>query len=137
VLVECSRIATEIGFAGVLPRYRAMPCCQSDLVTRVKRRIVFESGEARRTSQGGSTRIGESDMNLYAPLISTRFNVWRDVMAYNEKNIGGLRRRQATPSEELYRPSSERGGTSPRRRRVCLRTQACKAEGDSSLIIPR
>jgi hypothetical protein len=43
VLVECSRISTEIGFAGVLPRYRAMPCRQSDMVTLVKRRLAFES----------------------------------------------------------------------------------------------
>ena len=47
VLVECSRISTEIGFAGVLPRYRAMPCCQSDMVALVKRRVAFESGEPR------------------------------------------------------------------------------------------
>src|SRR5262245_17276563 len=48
VLVECGRISTEIGFAGVLPRYRAMPCCQSDMITLVKRRIAFEYGESRR-----------------------------------------------------------------------------------------
>jgi DNA-binding NtrC family response regulator len=44
VLVECGRISTETGFAGVLPRYRAMPCFQSDLITLVKRRTAFESG---------------------------------------------------------------------------------------------
>ncbi|HEX5082019.1 MAG TPA: hypothetical protein VFY40_08235 [Blastocatellia bacterium] len=44
VLVECSRISNEVGLAGVLPGYRAMPCCQSDMVTLVKRRIAFESG---------------------------------------------------------------------------------------------
>ena len=47
VLVECGRLAAEIGFAGVLPRYRAMPCCQSDMVTLVKRRIAFESGASK------------------------------------------------------------------------------------------
>ena len=48
VLVECSRISNEIGFAGVLPKYRAMPCCQSDMVTLVKRRIAFESGAQKK-----------------------------------------------------------------------------------------
>jgi PleD family two-component response regulator len=48
VLVECSRISTEIGFAGVLPRYRAMPCYQSDLVTLAPRRIAFESGARKK-----------------------------------------------------------------------------------------
>ncbi len=47
VLVECSRISTAIGFAGLLPKYRAMPCCQSDLITLVKRRTAFESSESR------------------------------------------------------------------------------------------
>ncbi len=40
VLVECSRISTEAGFAGLLPQYRAMPCCQSDLVMLVRNRIA-------------------------------------------------------------------------------------------------
>lgn len=44
VLVECSRISAEIGFAGVLPRYRAMPCYHRDLITLVKRRIALEAG---------------------------------------------------------------------------------------------
>jgi DNA-binding NtrC family response regulator len=47
VLVECSRISTSIGFASLLPKYRAMPCCQSDLITLVKRRTAFESSESR------------------------------------------------------------------------------------------
>jgi hypothetical protein len=47
VLVECSGISTETGFAGALPRYRAMPCFQSDLVALVKRRIALESGEPK------------------------------------------------------------------------------------------
>jgi len=32
LLVEASGILTEPGLAGVLPRYRAMPCSRSDLV---------------------------------------------------------------------------------------------------------
>lgn len=40
VLVECSRIATEPGFAGLLPQYRAMPYCQHDLITLVKSQIA-------------------------------------------------------------------------------------------------
>jgi len=40
VFVECSRISTEPGFAGLLPQYRAMPCCQTDLVSLVRNRIA-------------------------------------------------------------------------------------------------
>jgi CheY-like chemotaxis protein len=32
LLVEASRVLTEPGLAGVLPKYRAMPCSRSDLV---------------------------------------------------------------------------------------------------------
>jgi len=48
VLVECSRISTGIGFAGVLPKYRAMPCRQADMIALVKRRIAFESGAQKK-----------------------------------------------------------------------------------------
>src|SRR5215510_1593135 len=47
VLVECSRISTEPGFAGLLPRYRAMPCCQSDLVALVRNRIAPAASNQR------------------------------------------------------------------------------------------
>lgn len=40
VLVECSRISTEPGFAGLLPKYRAMPCCQSEMVMLVRNQIA-------------------------------------------------------------------------------------------------
>lgn len=36
LLVEASRVLTEPGLAGVLPRYRAMPCSRSDLVKLVR-----------------------------------------------------------------------------------------------------
>lgn len=39
LLVEASRVLTEPGLAGVLPRYRAMPCSRSDLV-KLARRLV-------------------------------------------------------------------------------------------------
>jgi hypothetical protein len=48
VLVESSRISSEIGLDGVLPKYRAMPCRQSDIVTLVKRRLAFESGAQKK-----------------------------------------------------------------------------------------
>src|SRR5262245_9542323 len=47
VLVECSRISTEPGFAGLLPRYRAMPCRQADIVTLVRNRIAAAASYQR------------------------------------------------------------------------------------------
>lgn len=32
LLVEASRIAPVLSLAGVLPRYRAMPCCENEIV---------------------------------------------------------------------------------------------------------
>jgi hypothetical protein len=32
VLVEASRISSALGLAGVLPRYRAMPCCENEIL---------------------------------------------------------------------------------------------------------
>jgi hypothetical protein len=32
LLVEASRVASESGLAGLLPRYRAMPCSRADLL---------------------------------------------------------------------------------------------------------
>lgn len=32
LLVEASRISTVLSLAGVLPRYRAMPCCESEML---------------------------------------------------------------------------------------------------------
>jgi hypothetical protein len=40
VLVEASRLPPEPGLAGVLPKYRAMPCSQADLVALARRRIA-------------------------------------------------------------------------------------------------
>jgi len=48
VLVESSRISAEIGLDGVLPRYRAMPCRQSDMVTLVNRQLAFETGAQKK-----------------------------------------------------------------------------------------
>jgi DNA-binding response OmpR family regulator len=38
VLVDGSRIVAEPALAGVLPKYRAMPCSPAELVTLVRRR---------------------------------------------------------------------------------------------------
>ncbi len=40
LLVECSRISNEPGFAGLLPQYRAMPCRQPEIITLVNNRIM-------------------------------------------------------------------------------------------------
>ncbi|MGH9845364.1 MAG: hypothetical protein ACREEM_42160 [Blastocatellia bacterium] len=37
LLVEASRVVAESGLAGLLPRYRAMPCSRSDLVELARR----------------------------------------------------------------------------------------------------
>jgi hypothetical protein len=39
LLVEASRLASDPGLAGVLPKYRAMPCSYEELVTLARRRI--------------------------------------------------------------------------------------------------
>lgn len=44
LLVEASRILSEPGLAGVLPKFRAMPCSRSDLVKLARRMI---SGDGR------------------------------------------------------------------------------------------
>lgn len=36
LLVEASRLPNDLSYAGVLPRYRAMPCPQADLLRLVK-----------------------------------------------------------------------------------------------------
>ena len=40
LLVEASRVLTEPSLAGVLPRYRAMPCSRSDMVKLARRLIT-------------------------------------------------------------------------------------------------
>jgi hypothetical protein len=40
VLVEASRIATDVRLAGLLPKYRAMPCSRADLITLARQRIT-------------------------------------------------------------------------------------------------
>lgn len=40
VFVEASQIISETSFAGVLPKYRAMPCGYADLVTLVRQRLA-------------------------------------------------------------------------------------------------
>ncbi len=50
VLVDVSRITAEPVPAGVLPKYRAMPCSPSELVTLARRRLTAMTGrwQARR-----------------------------------------------------------------------------------------
>ncbi len=38
VLVEASRLKNDLNLAGLLPRYRAMPCSYTDILTLVRRR---------------------------------------------------------------------------------------------------
>ena len=40
VLVEASRIAADARLAGLLPKYRAMPCSHADLITLARKRIA-------------------------------------------------------------------------------------------------
>jgi DNA-binding response OmpR family regulator len=47
VLVECSRISNEPGFAGLLPQYRAMPCRQPEIIALVNNRITPAAGSRR------------------------------------------------------------------------------------------
>jgi hypothetical protein len=47
LLVEASRITAEPDLAGVLPRYRAMPCSESELLT-LARQQINPPGEQRR-----------------------------------------------------------------------------------------
>ena len=49
LLIEASRILNEQGLAGVLPRYRAMPCSGSDLV-KLARRLL--TGNVRPRQKG-------------------------------------------------------------------------------------
>jgi hypothetical protein len=42
LLVEASRVLTEPGLVGVLPKYRAMPCSRSDLVKLARRLITAD-----------------------------------------------------------------------------------------------
>lgn len=50
VLVKMSRLAAEPDLAGLLPKYRAMPCSRDELVTLVRHRIASIPGrhETRR-----------------------------------------------------------------------------------------
>lgn len=49
LLVEASRISTVISLAGVLPRYRAMPCCESEIVLLTRNLFAEDvSGQDRR-----------------------------------------------------------------------------------------
>jgi DNA-binding NtrC family response regulator len=49
VLVEASRLAAEPNLAGVLPKYRAMPCSHAELIALARRRITANS--ARRSAK--------------------------------------------------------------------------------------
>jgi len=40
LLVEASRLSAEPGLAGLLPKYRAMPCSRADLLALVRRRTT-------------------------------------------------------------------------------------------------
>lgn len=51
ILVEASRISAEPGLVGVLPQYRAMPCCRLELV-RLAQRLI-----ASTTSQRGRKTV--------------------------------------------------------------------------------
>lgn len=50
LLVEASRLSAETGLAGLLPKYRAMPCSRADLLTLVRRRTTSAArhGKAKR-----------------------------------------------------------------------------------------
>src|SRR5262245_20696846 len=39
-LVEASRVSTVLSLAGVLPRYRAMPCCESEMLLLTRNLFV-------------------------------------------------------------------------------------------------
>ena len=43
IVVESSRLRSDPGFAGVLSKYRAMPCSLNDLVTLVRYYVACES----------------------------------------------------------------------------------------------
>lgn len=47
VLVEANRLAADPDLAGLLPKYRAMPCGHSDLVTLVRLRIAPRTEERK------------------------------------------------------------------------------------------
>jgi len=48
LLVEASRMVAETDLAGLLPKYRAMPCSRFDLVTLARRRISSTVSPRRR-----------------------------------------------------------------------------------------
>ena len=48
VLVETDRLTAETGLAGLLPKYRAMPCSHTDLLTLSRQIIKPEDQEPRR-----------------------------------------------------------------------------------------
>lgn len=45
ILVEISRIIPEPSLAGVLPKYRAMPCSPTEMVSLTRRRIASMAGQ--------------------------------------------------------------------------------------------
>jgi hypothetical protein len=47
VLVEADRLTAETGLAGLLPKYRAMPCSHPDLLTLSRQIIKPEDQEPR------------------------------------------------------------------------------------------
>jgi len=44
VLVDASRLSAEPGLAGILPKYRAMPCSHADIIRLARRRITATTG---------------------------------------------------------------------------------------------
>jgi DNA-binding response OmpR family regulator len=50
LLVENSRIAVATNIAGVLPRYRAMPCGRSEMMRLARRRLASITGHGRAKS---------------------------------------------------------------------------------------
>jgi hypothetical protein len=50
LLVENSRVAVAGNIAGVLPKYRAMPCGRSDMMRLARRRLASITGHGRAKS---------------------------------------------------------------------------------------
>jgi hypothetical protein len=44
LLVEAGRISTDFGLAGVLPSYRAMPCCQNEMAALARHHFTETTG---------------------------------------------------------------------------------------------
>jgi hypothetical protein len=47
ILVEASGLSVEPGLAGVLPKYRAMPCSSTELILLARRRLVPVTGRSQ------------------------------------------------------------------------------------------